>query len=119
MRLRRPCEHDLYDAHGLYSEHADTYPSYKPLTQFEMTCPGGEFLPEDAVVIVKVDGEWPSEFVPVIAVALRIGAKKGRTVPQLEINEQQGYVLAEAALIALAALAPDQVGEPGTPKETK
>lgn len=44
MRLRRPCEHDRYDEHFVAI----------PDTQWsrpEGDCPGGEFLPEDALVV--------------------------------------------------------------------
>lgn len=48
MKLRWPCEHDHYEAHG------DARNPSQPI------CPGGVFLPADTLVIEKVDGEWPS-----------------------------------------------------------
>ena len=50
MKLRKPCEHDRYEAH--YYDKDDV--GFGPLH-----CPGGEFLADDALVIEKVDGEWP------------------------------------------------------------
>lgn len=49
MRLRRSCQHDRYDEHP--------WDDFGEVAVF--TCPGGEFLPEDALVIEKVEGEWP------------------------------------------------------------
>ena len=49
MKLRKPCE-----AHGRYDEHY-----YDGGTPELWLCPGGVFLPDDTLVIEKVDGEWP------------------------------------------------------------
>ena len=44
MRLRKPCEHGRYDAHGVpYKGH---------------NCPGGEFLADDALVIERDGNQW-------------------------------------------------------------
>lgn len=51
MRLRKPCEHGRYDSHYLDD------PRRAP------QCPGGVFLAEDALVIEKVDGEWPKSMI--------------------------------------------------------
>ena len=53
MRLRKPCEDDLYDAH--YYDEPDVSISLRS----NLPCPGGEFLPVDALVVEKVEGEWP------------------------------------------------------------
>lgn len=94
MRLRRPCDHGNYDMHR-FSPNEDRY--------YE-TCPGGEFLPEDAIVIEKVDGRWPSHLL------VRAGSV---------LFERGGYVgIPNSALYddvgaAFDTLAADQIGEPG------
>lgn len=63
MRLRRPCKHDRYDDHfppnedlpGWETKYAQM--GYERETKGWFWCPGGEFLPEDALVIEL--GSWP------------------------------------------------------------
>lgn len=83
MRLRKPCQHGRYDSHYI-DDPDDKYAG--------AMCAGGEFLPEDALVIEKVDGEWPDWAIEVL------------------YNVRVFFPNAPTAL--LDALA-DQVGEPG------
>lgn len=64
MRLRKPCEHYQYDSHVWVSDggHPESSIAYAD-------CPGGEFLPDDALVIEKVGGEWPTWALRVIGTA--------------------------------------------------
>lgn len=52
MKLRKPCEHGVYDGHG-------------DIGSFRGWCPGGEFLPDDAIVIEEAD-----EFVRALGLAI-------------------------------------------------
>lgn len=91
MRLRKPCEHDQYDEHLVAGLNPPMF-----------TCPGGQFLPEDALVIEKVDGEWPTtldEIVDEWATDYVMDDIGG--VPRLGIKD------------LFDALAASQVGKPG------
>lgn len=82
MNLRNPCEHGLYDPHimpaGLYG--------FGP-----SSCPGGEYLSDDALILEKVDGRWPVE---------AIGAMAGTYYGLIE----QGGLLADIFVAQLDAL---------------
>lgn len=66
MRLRKPCQHDRYEAHEQYV----TYPkppgewtaeAWRATWGYEH-CDGGEFLADGSIVVEKVGGEWPQWF---------------------------------------------------------
>lgn len=61
MRLRRPCEHDLYDPHimpaGLYG--------FGP-----SSCPGGEFLADDTLIIDPSEPVTPEMFKRLIEIGV-------------------------------------------------
>ena len=63
MRLRKECEHGRWDAH--YGA-----------TSFIEPCPGGEFLPEGALVIEKVEGEWPAAVINELADIIGVKAMR-------------------------------------------
>lgn len=71
MRLRKECAHKKYDAH------------WAGPTGNRVFCDGGEFLPEDAIAIEKVAGEWPpqlrrfAEWVIQYTAADQVGEPKG------------------------------------------
>lgn len=72
MKLRYPCkEHGRYDAHiestpikVRSGQHFDLRGVL--IDEEGLHCPGGEFLADDALVIEKVDGEWPAWFLRLI-----------------------------------------------------
>lgn len=84
MRLRKPCEHGKYDRHQ-----ARNFGK-------QMVCPGGEFLPEGALVIEKIGGEWPewaqlSVFRPLANERLNLGfARKMSTIVLDALASQVG-----------------------------
>lgn len=85
MRLRNPCRHDLYESHYIGQGHYSND-----------WCPGGEYLSEDALIVEKVDGEWPEW-----ATTVLYGMIRRDLYPE-------SYVLD-----GLAKANPNQVGEPG------
>lgn len=99
MRLRRPCKHDQYDPHVI-----DTFPLY--FINDPTTCPGGEFLSEGALVIEKVEGEWP-EWASRIVGLPWFPNDATQHGPLVIDGAHRLDVLLETALAAF------QVGEPG------
>lgn len=71
-RLKRPCEHGLYDPHPALS--AMAVGLYEP-----MGCLGGVFLPADTLVIEKVDGQWPEWAQRAVSSFLEVDAEGSMT----------------------------------------
>lgn len=110
MRLRKSCEHDRYDEHQyevpcpeFFGLGASGQQTSCTVAHFAV-CPGGEFLPEDAIV------ENRAELTAAIEDA-DYRLEQGNSISPPYVDRTL-LVLVSAARKQLA-LAADQVGEPG------
>lgn len=58
-KLARLCVHNGMGAHLFPDSSQCSCKGESDLCDHLRRCPGGEFLPEGALVVEKVDGEWP------------------------------------------------------------